>query len=158
MADMANVVVRDDATTPVDHVLIPISNADKNLVWRGDVDGVPNEGQIRLTAQWERQKDGTHRLSTKLEVPSLEVASGSQNGYVAAPKVAYVTVGIFTLFAPARSTNADRANVVRMLCHALAGATSTAGMGTSPSTSSGDVWKTMTAPLPFGYAHLAMPN
>lgn len=162
MADMANVILRSDDTTPVDHILIPISNADRNLVWRGDATSVPSDGQLRLTATWERLKDGTYRLSLKLEVPVMEtIGTAAANGYVAAPKVAYVMVGIFTMFAPARSTIADRANVVKMLAHALTGASSTAGTNISSATPTGDVWKTSTAavaPLPYGFIHLAMPN
>lgn len=160
MADMANISLKSDDTTQVDHTLIPVSNADKNLVWRGDAAGIPIDGQIRLTANWERLKDGAYRLSAKLEVPVLEtIGTAASSGYVAAPKVAYVMVGIFTMFAPARSTIADRANTVRMLAHAVCGASSTFGTGMNPGAgSSGDAFKSSVYPLPYGFVHLAMPN
>lgn len=160
MADMANISLRSDDTIQVDHVLIPVSNADKNLVWRGDAAGVPIDGQIRLTANWERLKDGAYRLSAKLEIPVLEtIGTAASSGYVAAPKVAYVMVGIFTMFAPARSTTADRANIVRMLAHAVCGASSVNGTGLDPNQgSTGDTFKSSAYPLPYGFIHLAMPN
>jgi hypothetical protein len=159
MADMANILLQDDSDTT--RTLLPISNANQNLVWRGNEADVPDFGQVRLTANWEKLKSGDWRLSAKLEVPVLEtVGAAAASGYVAAPKVAYVMVGIFTMFAPARSTIADRANLYRMLNHAIAGASSTADSEKSAGTAAADAFKSGTSfyVLPYSFINLVMPN
>lgn len=125
MAQMANVLVKDDQN--VSQTLIPIKASNNEVMWRGNAAGVPIDGQIKLSGNWEVLKNGTWRGSFKLEVPTMESVQGSTAaGYVAAPKVGYTTVGILTIFAPPRSTSADRANTVRMLAHAVTGASSVA--------------------------------
>lgn len=159
MADMANILLQDDTDSTV--TFIPISNADKNLVWRGNIPGVPISGQPRITAVWEQMKDGGYRLSAKLEVPVMEtIGASAVTGYVAAPKVAYVLVGIVTLFAPARSTIADRANAVRMLSHLIQGAGSSVRTGTNAGTAVADAFKNTsnTSVLPYSLINVSMPN
>ena len=58
-------------------------------------------------------------------------ASGTSAGYVAPPKVAYVTPVIVTMFVDKRSTLADRANTYRLMMALLNGATATSGAGQS---------------------------
>jgi hypothetical protein len=159
MADMNNILLQDDTDTT--RTLLPVTNANQNLVWRGNEAGVPDFGQIRLTETWEKLKSGDWRLSAKLEVPVLEtIGSASSSGYVAAPKVAYVMVGIFTMFAPARSTIADRANVYRMLTHAISGATHVADNQLLASTAAADGFKNVasSSSVPYGFINLVMPN
>jgi hypothetical protein len=157
MADMNNILIQDDED--VTHTLYPISNAHQNLVWRENAAGVPIDGQARLTAVWERLKSGDYRLSAKLEVPVMEtIGAAAASGYVAAPRVAYVMVAIFTLFAPARSTIADRSNVYRMLAHAICGATQVADSGSFPASAAANVFAASTAPMPNGFINLMMPN
>jgi len=157
MADMNNVVLTDDTGSSV--TLLPISNADKNLVWRSNAAGVPIDGQTRLTVTWDRLKSGDYKLTAKLEVPVMEtIGSAAASGYVAAPAVAYVVVGIFTMFAPARSTIADRANAYRMLAHALCGATSVANSGVLPAVATADLIKNSVSAMPYGFVNLVMPN
>jgi hypothetical protein len=157
MADMNNILLQDDQD--VTHTFLPVSNANQNLVWRENATGVPIDGQARLTSTWERLKSGDYRLSAKLEVPVMEtIGAAAASGYVAAPRVAYVMVGIFTLFAPARSTIADRANVYRMLAHAIIGANHTADYGSFPGTAAADAFAGLAGPMPFGFINLVMPN
>jgi len=159
MADMANILLTDDTGTSL--TFLPISNADKNLVWRGNITGVPISGQPRITAVWDMLKDGGYRLSAKLEVSVMEtIGASAATGYVAAPRVGYVMVGIFTMFAPARSTIADRANLVRMCAHLLIGAGSTANAGFSASAAVADTFKNAaaTATMPYALVNIAMPN
>lgn len=157
MADMNNVLLQDDAGSTI--TLLPVSNADRNLVWRGNMAGVPIDGQPRLTVTWDRLKSGDYKLSAKLEVPVMEtIGSAAASGYVAAPAVAYPMVGIFTMFAPSRSTIADRANLYRMLVHALTGANHTANQGFTPSSAAADSVKASAGPMPFGFTNIVMPN
>lgn len=159
MADMNNVLLQDDEDSTV--TLIPISNADKNLVWRSNAASVPIDGQARLTMTWDRLKSGDFRLSAKLEVPVMEsIGTSAASGYVAAPKVAFVMVGIFTLFVPSRSTIEDRANIVRMMTHLISGAGSTVDQAASASTGAAHAFKELAAGyvLPYSFINLAMPN
>lgn len=157
MADMNNILVQDDTDTTI--TLLPISNADRNLVWRGNMAGVPVDGQPRLSIVWERLKSGDYRLSAKLEVPVMEtIGSAAASGYVAAAKVAYVMVGIFTMFAPARSTIEDRANVYRMMVHALNGASNTADTQLNPGVGAANGFKSSVFPMPYSFINLVMPN
>lgn len=157
MADMSNILLQDDTDTT--RTLLPVSNAHQNLVWRGNESDVPIDGQIRLTATWERLKSGDYRLSAKLEVPVMEtIGAAAASGYVAAPRVAYVMVGIFTVFAPSRSTIADRANVYRMLAHAICGAGVTADISVNPATGDAGDFASSTRAMPYGFINLVMPN
>lgn len=157
MPDMNNILVQDDTDTT--RPLLPISNANQNLVWRGNDGGVPIDGQIRLTANWEQLKSKDWRLSVKLEVPVMEtIGAAAASGYVAAPKVAYVMVGIFTMFAPARCTIADRANAYRMLVHALTGAGSVADTSMAPGTAVPGAFASATHPIPYAFINMVMPN
>lgn len=157
MADMANILLQDDAD--ITRTLLPVSNANQNLVWRGNEGGVPIDGQIRLTSTWERLKSGDYRLSAKLEVPVMEtIGASAASGYVAAPKVGYVLVGIFTMFAPARSTIADRANVYRMLAHAIIGASSSVDAFANPATGPAGSFAALTNPMPYAFINLVYPN
>lgn len=161
MANMVNVLIQDDTDTT--RTLLPVSNADQNLVWRANVDGVPVDGQIRLTETWEKMKDGGYRLSAKLEVPVMEtIGAAAATGYVANAKVAYVLVGIFTMFAPARSSISDRANLVRMMAHLISGASDVADTLVNPATGAAAAFKsaalTSASVVPYSFVNIVMPS
>lgn len=159
MSAMANILVKDDAATPVELTLVPITD-NPNPMWRGNAIGVPVDGQVRASVSMERLKNGTWRMVVKTEVPVMETlgASGTSAGYVAPPKVAYVLPVITTLFAPARSTIADRANAVKIHVGLLQGASSTTATGTLANTSAGDAWKNSSAPIPQHLINMVQPN
>lgn len=161
MTTATNMIIRDDAATPADHTLLPVYASDKGFQLRENAAGVPVDGQIRLTGAWERLKNGTYRMSIKLEVPVMEtIGSSAASGYVANAKVAYVNVGIVTLFAPARSSIADRANTVRMLTHALQGATATAAGGVDSKSASGALFSGIASAsqIPYSLVNLFFPQ
>jgi hypothetical protein len=159
MAAMANFLLKDDATSPVEWTLVPVTDT-PNPFWRAVASGIPLEGEPRLTLSQERLKGGGYKLSAKLEVPTMETlgASGTSAGYVAPPKVAYVTTGFCTLFVDARSTAADRYNTLKMLIGVIDGASATTGTGTLDNASAGDAWKNSTAPGPLFFGQLVLPN
>jgi hypothetical protein len=159
MADMTNILIQDDTDTTV--TFLPVSNANQALVWRANLAGVPVNGQARLTATWEKLKSGDFRLSAKLEVPVLEtIGAAAASGYVAAPKVAYVMVGIFTLFAPARSSAEDRANAVRMMTHLLQGANNVADSGLDARSAASGAFASAYSGhfLPYSFINVVMPT
>jgi hypothetical protein len=159
MANMANILVKDDAATPKEWTLIPV-NDNPNPNWRGNDAGVPLAGQPRFFESVEQVKSGDWKITAKLEVPVMETlgASGASSGYVAPPAVAYVCTGIFTMFCPERSTAADRSNTLRMMVGILQGASATTATGTLANTAAGDVWKNSTQQAPQLFISLVLPN
>jgi hypothetical protein len=158
MGAMTNLLVKDDGT-PTEFTLVPVTDT-PNPLWRAAVANVPVDGQPRLTFSQERVKSGDYKVTAKLEVPVMETlgASGTSAGYVAPPAVAYVMVGIATLFAPARSTTADRANTLRMLVGILQGASSTTNTGTLANNAAADAWKNSVLPVTQAFISLLSPN
>jgi hypothetical protein len=160
MAAMTNILVKDDTvTTPVEFTLFPVTDTPHPL-WRANVAGVPIDGQLRLSNTVEKLKNGSYKITVKLESPTLETlgASGTSSGYVAPAKVAYVTTGIFTMFADKRSTIADRVNCLRFIMGYLQGASSTTATGVLANTAAGQAWSTSTLPGPLLFSSLILPN
>lgn len=159
MAAMANLLVKDDATSPVEITFIPVTDT-PNPYWRASIAGVPLDGQPRVTVTQEKVRSGAYKFTLKLEVPVMETlgASGTSAGYVAPPKVAYVNTCIFTMFADARSTIADRANLLKLVIGLIQGASSTTATGILANTAAGDAWKNSTLPMPLVFTNGVLPN
>jgi hypothetical protein len=159
MAAMANLLVKDDATSPVEITFVPITDT-PNPFWRAGIAGVPLDGQPRVSVTQEKVKSGAYKYTVKVEVPVMETlgASGSSAGYVAPPKVAYTNTCIFTMFADARSTIADRANALKLVVGLLQGASATTATGILSNTAAGDAWKTSTLPFPLIFTNGVLPN
>jgi len=159
MAAMTNLLVKDDANPLVEQTLVPITDTPEPF-WRSQMAGVPFEGQIRLTQSVVQQKNGSHKITAKLEVPVMETlgASGTSFGYVAPSKVAYVSTAILTMFADKRSTIADRSNCLKMMIGLIAGASSTTATGTINGASAADVVKNSTAAFPQLFSTLILAN
>lgn len=158
MGAMTNLLVKDDAATPVEITFIPITDT-PNPFWRASISGVPFEGQPRVNVTEERVKSGAYKFTLKLEVPVMETlgASGTSAGYVAPPKVAYVNTAIFTVFADARSTTADRANLLKLAVGLAQGASSTTETGILDQAAAGDAWKGSTLPMPLFFTQGVVP-
>lgn len=159
MPSMTTILIKDDAATPVELSFVPVTDTPEPF-WRGQMAGVPFDGQPRLTMSTIKQKNGSYKVTCKLEVPVMETlgASGTSFGYVAPAKVAYVTTAIFSLFADKRSTIADRANTAKLMLALMAGATSTTETGTLGGDSAGDAYKSSTAPVPLLFSALILPS
>lgn len=159
MAAMTNLLVKDDANPLVEFTFVPITDTPEPL-WRTQIASVPFEGQMRLGQSVIKQKNGSFKVTLKLEVPVMETlgASGTSFGYVAPPKVAYVTTAILSFFCDKRSTRNDRANVAKMMLGFMAGATSVTAAGTMNGASLLDVYKTSTAPMPQLVVDLILAN
>lgn len=159
MPTMTNLLVKDDANPLVELTFVPITDTPEPF-WRCAIAGVPFEGQPRLTQSVVKQKNGSYKITAKLEVPVMETlgASGSSAGYVAPPKVAYVTTAILSMFADKRSTIADRANTLKMMMGLIAGASSTTATGTLNGASAADAVKNSTAAFPQLFSALILAN
>ena len=119
MAAMGNLLIKDDAASPVEYTFKPVTDRDGSPYWRTSIAGVPLEGQMRFRLTEEQLKDGNWKRTAKLEVPVMETlgASGTSAGYVAPPKVAYVETHIYTHFSNRRSTVAEAHIRLWLRCH-----------------------------------------
>jgi hypothetical protein len=113
-----------------------------------------------LTFSTDKLKNGGYKVTVKLEIPTMETigASGTSAGYVAPPKVAYITPCIFTMFVDKRSTIADRMNAFRMTLGVLQGATSTTATGTLANTAAGGGFAANSSPALTLFNGLILPN
>lgn len=159
MGAMANLLVKDDASTPVEITFAPVTDT-PNPFYRAAIAGVPFEGQPRVHITAEKVKSGAYKYTVKVEVPVMETlgASGTSTGYVAPPKVAYTTTCIFTMFADGRSTTADRANALKIAVGIIQGASSTTATGVLDQGTAGDGWKNSTLPVPLVFTQGVLPN
>lgn len=159
MPAMTNLLVKDDASTPVEYTFEPVTDT-PNPFWRTAISGVPIEGQMRSNWMEEVLKNGTYRIVIKTEVPVMETlgASGTSSGYVAPPKVAYVNTAITTLFADRRSTVDDRANLVKIHLGLIQGASATTATGTLNNTAAGNAFKTSVLPALLLFIKAVLPN
>lgn len=159
MAQMANLLVKDDAATPLEFTFNPITDT-PNPFYRTKVAGVPIDGQPRINFTAEKLKNGQWKITAKLEVPVMETlgASGTSSGYVAPPKVAYVTTAIFTMFVDPRSTGQDRANAMKLMIGILQGASSTTATGVLNQASAGGAFVASVLPGPDLFVNAVLPN
>jgi hypothetical protein len=156
---MTNLLVKDDAATPKEWTLVPVTDTPVPL-WRANDSSLPLEAEPRITASSEQVKSGDYKITAKLELPVLETlgASGTALGYVAGPKVAYNTTIIVTMFASRRSTAIDRSNALKMMVGLLQGASSTTATGTLDQASAGSAFDSSTAPITQLFSDLVVPN
>jgi hypothetical protein len=148
MANMANVLLKDDATSPAEFTFVPITN--NRPLWRTQVAGTPVYGQhtVEQVAN-DLLKSGAYRRVIKgvLRVMETLGASGSSTGYVAPPKVAYEVPVTISVTVDPRATQADVANAIKFAIGAVAGGSSTTATGTLDGASAGDAWKNGTGPF-----------
>lgn len=159
MGAMTNLLVKDDAASPVETTLVPVTDT-PNPFWRASTAGISLYGQLRLTASVESLKSGDYKVTAKLEVPVMETlgASGTSAGYVAPQQVAYTTTCIMTMFVSKRSTPADRANALKLITGLVQGASSTTATGTLSQASAGSAFGSSTAPITRLFTNLEVPN
>ncbi len=147
MGAMANVLLKDDATTPTEFTFVPVTN--NRPKWMTQVSGVPVDGQhtVEQLAN-ERLASGAYRRVLKVVLRVMETlgTAGTSAGYQAAPKVAYEIPVTISMTVPSRAVIADCANAIKFAIGAVAGASSTTGTGTLDGASAGDAWKSGTGP------------
>lgn len=158
MPVMSNFLVKDDATTPKEWILVPVTDTPFPQ-WRAEDPLLPIIAQPRLSMTIDKTKPGM-KITSKLEVPVLETlgASGTAAGYVAPPKVAHTITSIMTMFVDDRTTIADRTNVLRMHVGVLQGASSTTNTGSNSNAAAGDVWKASTRDGMTLYTKAVLPS
>nr|QDH87203.1 MAG: hypothetical protein H2Rhizo331451_000003 [Leviviridae sp.] len=159
MGAMTNMLVKDDATTPIELTFEPVTDTPIPF-YRANLAGVPFEGQPRIYLSEEKLNSGAYKRTMKVEIPVMETlgTSGTSAGYQAAPAVAYVDTIIITMFAHQRSTIADRANLLKVGIGLAQGASSTTATGTLTNASAGDAWKNSVLAIPLFFSKGLLPN
>lgn len=120
MAQIANIVVADGASTPVNHTFSPVASSPV-AIYRENLATLPVIGQGRVELS---NKSGANaslqRVKISLALPALETISGENAaGYTAAPKVAYTNVVVIDMMLPARGTVQQRKDLRLMLSNLL---------------------------------------
>lgn len=120
MSQIADITVFDGATPPVSHTLKAVSVTRENGkiegFWREQNAALPYYAQITLRVLIEPLKSGVMKVSSRLEVPTMESVSGQNSaGYTAAPKVAFVDKQEYISYAHPRSTIVGRRLARQML-------------------------------------------
>lgn len=115
MPQLQNVVLKDRATTPVDHTFTPrdIRDGVGTVI---ETSGVP-VGNSRLSVSLRQTPQGKYKAELKLAVPTVvnEVING-----VTTPAVSRTAFADVTFTFDPTSSEAERNNVVGMLADALA--------------------------------------
>lgn len=158
MSAPTNLLVKDDATAPVEITLLPLGGTPSQ--WRSAIAGVPVYGQVMLEMNIEPLKSGTIKVTRKLSVPVMETlgASGTSAGYVAPPKVAYTNSDVRIQYVDPRSTTADRANLLKLATAIDQGASSVTATGVLNNTNAGDAWKNSVLPGVLLFTGLIVPK
>ncbi len=159
MAQMANILVKDDAASPVEYTFVPVTDTPIPY-WRTQIAAVPLEGQMRAYFSTEQVKSGDWKVSLKLEVPVMETlgTAGTSAGYVAPQKVAYVNTIFVTAFVNKRSTSQNRSDLLKLGLGIAQGASSTTATGTLDNTSAGSAFNGSVLPGPALFVSLTLPN
>lgn len=95
MAQQANIIAFDGATTPVSHTLVPVDNkvlkdGTRLAIWRENNPALPFSAQCRAEVYQRQLASGVVETRFVTIVPVMEsVAGQNAAGYTAAPKVAY---------------------------------------------------------------------
>jgi len=159
MPAMTNLLVKDDAATPKEWTFQPVTDT-PNPQWRTVDSTLPLEAQPRFQMSTERLKDGTYLVKAKLDIPVLETlgASGTALGYVAPPKIAYVSSVNLSFFCSARSTIQNRADALKMFIGLLQGASSTTATGVLNQASAGSAFSSSVLPITQAAIQVILPN
>lgn len=119
MAQVANIVIADGATTPVNHTFYPVSTDPAR--YREALSSLPLVGQGIVEIVNKGGSDAAlQRVRMKIALPALEQATGQNaDGYTAAPKVAYTNTVMVEFLLPARGTVQQRKDLRVMLSNLL---------------------------------------
>jgi len=119
MAQIANIVVKDGAATPLDHTFIPTATAPKAM-YREGISNLPLVGQGQVMIGSAVPGAALQRVKMTLALPALETVTGQNaDGYTAAPRVAYTNTVQVEFLLPSRGTAQQRKDLRVMLSNLL---------------------------------------
>lgn len=159
MGAMTNLLVKDDtATTRQELTFIPVTDTPRPM-WRAEIAGVPLAGQPRIEFDVTDVKFG-QKVALKVDIPVMEElgTAGTQNGYVAPAKVAYVNSAYATLMLNERATQQNAADLLSILVGLLQGASSTTATGVLDQASAANSFNGSVLPIVYAMVHRIKPN
>lgn len=109
MANQANLVLNDGLATPVARTFTAAGVKGDIATYRDRTNGTPI-GQPWVTLSVVEGKGAT-KVTSVINLPTLEVISGSDGGYTPAPKVAYAHYSKCEDVLPNRGTRQERLNL-----------------------------------------------
>jgi hypothetical protein len=122
MSAISSLAITDGKATPLTHTLYPIQTV-PNSIWREQDSANPlvGQGNLQVSVVQDKTGSGVNKVRMTLSIPAVETvgSAGSSAGYVAAPKVAYITKADLTFFLPTRSTLAQRKDLQFLLISLL---------------------------------------
>jgi len=153
MASIANITVFDGAATPVSHTLNAISVTPSDglagsveALWREALSATPAYANVRAKVKMQSLKSGVVRVESEIVVPVMESVSGNnEQGYTAAPQVAYENRYLVIGFFSQRSTVTDRRLARQIVANLLGNVSTSVAAATS-------------GPLPDAYDSLVAPT
>lgn len=128
MAQIANIVLNDAATTPVAHTFSPSRQGFFNGLDVAEYeDRASNTGipvgfyRFSLNVSRPNRDRKSYRIALKLSIPVMEVTSNSTvSGIAPAPTVAYTPLAQVEVVIPDRASQQSRKDLRKMLYEALA--------------------------------------
>lgn len=126
MPAVADIVLADGATTPVNHTFNPTKKDGNLLTYQDKVIGVAaGFPTLTLGNRLPTGKNGNYKTSARIRVPVLETAATSSSGFTPGPTVAYSLNANVDVVIPERATLQERKDLhayLKNLCaHAVWG-------------------------------------
>jgi hypothetical protein len=127
MSAIANIVILDGASTPVNHTFAPVTIDNDGVAKWADRSGGVSIGfpqlSYKLANPAKRSASPAYKMTAKVVLPVLEQTSPSTaTGIQPAPTVAYNLIANIELVLPERSTLQDRKNLIAFVRNYLANA------------------------------------
>lgn len=129
MAQQASIVAFDGAPTPVSHTFTAMGVSSDTALgevakYRECLTSIPINANPRVTMLKKALKGGVTRIEVRVEVPSMETATGANaQGYTAPPKIAYTDQASAVFYFGERSTITGRKLIRQLLVNVLGGVT-----------------------------------
>jgi len=122
MSAQADIVINDDAATPVAHTFSKRGATMDLAVWK-DLSSGMDIGLPIITQSLRKLGKGdtaSNKTDVRIYVPVLETISGSDGGYTPSPKVAYQLAVKLEFWAPVRSSLQNRKDLFAYVKNLLA--------------------------------------
>lgn len=119
-----DIVIADAQGTPVNHTFVPAGRDSDGRFWFIDQSQSNAIGFWRISVKekfpatprpGDTVSGRNYRVEIALHEPALETSGNSSSGYVAQPRVAYITRGTFEWIMPEAGTLQNRKDIVKMM-------------------------------------------
>lgn len=122
MGQIANIVIADGASTPVNHTFNPVTRGVNLAIYKDKAPGITVAyPSIEMSDRWQKNADGSYKVNWKLSVPTLATtAPTTSTGIQPAPTVGYTCWATGTFTVPNQASLADKKNIYALAKNFLA--------------------------------------